>query len=185
MEGPVVNRCSSELPARRTCESDHLRCVNARQFYSAFDYPVCRPDQPQPRCLVAIVNVFRTRGYTATGSSHVTDRADRRRRDSSLRPTSGFAPQPHARSRRPIEPAVRLKPDTTETKNRKRERVAANGRPLGRAGDLAVVRRRFAEHPRGLFAVRSRAKCPLSTRPHSGRSGFHPTGSKRSAVCPV
>jgi len=30
--------------------------------------------------------------------------------------------------------------------------VAENGRPLGRAGDLAVVRERFAEHPRGLFS---------------------------------
>ena len=34
----------------------------------------------------------------------------------------------------------------------KAERVAANGRPLGRAGDLAVNGVRFAEHPSGLFA---------------------------------
>jgi hypothetical protein len=39
---------------------------------------------------------------------------------------------------------------------RQRTRVAANGRPLGRAGDLAVVRERFAEHPSGLFADRPR-----------------------------
>jgi len=41
--------------------------------------------------------------------------------------------------------------------------VAANGRPLGRAGDLAVVRGRFAEHPSGLFADRPRrgALCML------------------------
>jgi len=46
---------------------------------------------------------------------------------------------------------------------KRRSRVAANGRPLGRAGDLAVVRGRFAEHPSGLFADRPRrgALCML------------------------
>ena len=39
---------------------------------------------------------------------------------------------------------------------RRRSRVAANGRPLRRAGDLAVVRGRFAEHRSGLFADRPR-----------------------------
>ena len=34
------------------------------------------------------------------------------------------------------------------------ERVAANGRPLGRAGDLAESRERFAEHP-GVPAART------------------------------
>ena len=38
----------------------------------------------------------------------------------------------------------------------RRSRVTANGRPLGRTGDLAVVRERFAEHPSGLFAGRPR-----------------------------
>jgi hypothetical protein len=51
---------------------------------------------------------------------------------------------------------VRLKPDTTVVGIMRRSRVAANGRPLGRAGDLAVVRGRFAEHPSGLFADRPR-----------------------------
>jgi hypothetical protein len=37
------------------------------------------------------------------------------------------------------------------------ERVAATGRPLGRAGDLARYRMRFAEHPSGLVADRTRA----------------------------
>ena len=45
----------------------------------------------------------------------------------------------------------------------KEERVAANGRPLGRAGDLAEVRERFAEHPSGLFAVGPR-ECLSSIR---------------------
>jgi len=39
---------------------------------------------------------------------------------------------------------------------RRQSRVAANGRPLGRAGDLAQVPRPFAEHPSGLFADRTR-----------------------------
>jgi len=43
-------------------------------------------------------------------------------------------------------------------------RVAANGRPLGRAGDLAVMRERFAEHPSGLFADRTRQ--PLLSKHH-------------------
>jgi hypothetical protein len=30
--------------------------------------------------------------------------------------------------------------------------LAANGRPVGRGGNLAEVRERFAEHPSGLFA---------------------------------
>src|SRR5882672_5591396 len=54
-----------------------------------------------PRRLVPVVNVFRTRGCNATGYSHVTDRADRRRRDSSLRPTSGFALKRHAQKSAP------------------------------------------------------------------------------------
>ena len=62
---------------------------------------------------------------------------------------------------------VRLKPDTTEmhaNRESKAERVAANGRPLGRAGDLAVVRERFAEHPNGLFADRPRPCLPSIRR---------------------
>jgi len=38
----------------------------------------------------------------------------------------------------------------------RRSRVAANGRPLRRAGDLAEARERFAEHRSGLFADRPR-----------------------------
>ncbi len=38
----------------------------------------------------------------------------------------------------------------------RQSRVAANGRPLRRAGDLAEARERFAEHRRGLFADRPR-----------------------------
>ena len=47
---------------------------------------------------------------------------------------------------------------------RRRSRVAADGRPLGRAGDLAVVRERLAEHPRGLFADRTRQGAFTITR---------------------
>jgi hypothetical protein len=56
---------------------------------------------PLPRRLVPEVTVSRTRGCNDTGHSHTTDRADRRRRDSSLRPTSGFAPQRHAQKSAP------------------------------------------------------------------------------------
>ena len=47
----------------------------------------------------------------------------------------------------------------------RRARVAANGRPLERAGDLARrMEQRFAEHSRGLFADRTRPGASISGR---------------------
>src|SRR4051794_26138340 len=53
-------------------------------------------------------------------------------------------------------PVNRMSRRRGEERRSKGERVAANGRPLGRAGNLAEVRERFAEHPGGLFADRTR-----------------------------
>ena len=54
-----------------------------------------------PRRVVRTVRGPCTRGNTITGSSHATDRADRTRRDSSLRPSSSFAPKRHAQKSAP------------------------------------------------------------------------------------
>jgi hypothetical protein len=137
-----------------------------------------------PRRLVRTVNSPCIRGYTATGSSHAGDRADGRRRDSSLHPTSGFAAKRHAQQpahdRAAIAayaaagPRVRVPLRTPNTRNlggqatrsaREERRLAqrASGvRPLDAqkrrgAGRFAAVSR-SQRH-------RSRINCELSARP--------------------
>jgi CheY-like chemotaxis protein len=70
---------------------------------------------PLPRRLVRTVNGPCTRGYTATGSSHAGDRADGRRRGSSLRPTSGFALTRHAQKSAPDRGRDRSPPTLDST----------------------------------------------------------------------
>ena len=64
----------------------------------------------------------------------------------------GLSPFPVAAFAYDIKRRVSILRDAAPFGDSRHSRVAANGRPLGRAGDLAVVRERFAEHPSGLFA---------------------------------
>ena len=115
---------------------------------------------PLPRRLVADFNVFCTRGYTVTGYSHATDRADRRRRDTSLRPTSGFASKRHAqksapdRARdRPVGPCGRRRLGGTASRAASRlsqtVRFTKNGAERGasRRSDRRSHRRRITRMP--------------------------------------
>lgn len=94
---------------------------------------------PPPRRLAASLGVFRTRGCNATGFSSATDRADRRRRDTSLRPTSGFAPRRHAQKSAPIGPTIAAGP-AKAGKSGFKDAVAASTKLLAQAAPPASKR---------------------------------------------